>query len=150
MAKPPPRTDGESAKAAMLGIAGNVTGRDQWKDYDERYVTQRILRAIREAKGAAALAFFLIPFAVHAQNFTYKGVIVHQGTATKCIGPEVHAPPCLPEDVLHLIPIDRDDPFDAMRDIYRNVTNARGTWAEYDMRYVLERILRAIREAKAQ
>ena len=52
--------------------------------------------------------------------------------------------------VLHLIPIDRDDPFDALRDIYRNVTNARGTWAEYDMRYVLERILRAIREAKAQ
>ena len=97
MVKPPPRTDEEIARAAMQDIAGNVTGRDQWKDYDERYVTQRILRAIREAKGAAALAFFLIPFAVHAQNFTYKGVIVHQGTATKCIGPEVHAPPCLPE-----------------------------------------------------
>lgn len=52
------------------------------------------LRAIREAKGAAALAFFLIPFPAHAQNFTYKGVIVHQGTATKCIGPEVHARAC--------------------------------------------------------
>jgi hypothetical protein len=91
MAKPPPRTDEEIAKAAMLDIAGNVTGRDQWKDYDERYVTQRSLHAIREAKGVAALAFFLIPFAAHAQNFTYKGVIVHQGTATKCIGPEVHA-----------------------------------------------------------
>jgi hypothetical protein len=51
MVKPPPRTDEEIAKTAMLDIAGNVTGRDQWKDYDERYVTQRILRAIREAKG---------------------------------------------------------------------------------------------------
>ena len=99
MVKPPPRADEEIAKAAMLDIAGNVTGRDLWKDYDERYVRQCILRAIREAKGAAAPAFFLIPFAVHAQNFTYKGVIVHQGTANKCIGPEVHAPPCLPEDV---------------------------------------------------
>ena len=87
MVKPPPRTDEEIATAAMLDLAGNVAGHDQWKDYDERYVTQRILRAIREAKGAAALAFFLIPFAVHAPNFTYKGVIVHQGTATKCNRP---------------------------------------------------------------
>ena len=60
MVKPPPRADEEIAKAAMRDIAGNVTGRDQWKDYDERYVTQRIIRAIREAQGAAALAFFLI------------------------------------------------------------------------------------------
>ena len=56
----------------MQDIAGNVTGRDQWKDYDERYVTQRILRAIREAKGAAALAFLIIPFAVHARTSPIK------------------------------------------------------------------------------
>ncbi len=38
----------------------------------------------------------------------------------------------------------------AMQDIYTNVTGARGIWADYDMRYVLQRILRAIRETMAQ
>ena len=43
---------------------------------------------------------------------------------------------------------DEDIAAEAMRDIYGNVTNARGTWADYDIRYVLQRILRAIKEAK--
>ena len=37
---------------------------------------------------------------------------------------------------------------DAMREIYANVTGARGAWHEHDMRYVLQRILQAISEAK--
>jgi hypothetical protein len=36
----------------------------------------------------------------------------------------------------------------AMQDIYTNVTSARESWRDYDMRYALQRILRAIREAK--
>ena len=47
-----PRTDEEIAKAAMQDIRANVTGAaDHWKDYDEKYALDRILRAIREAKG---------------------------------------------------------------------------------------------------
>jgi hypothetical protein len=38
---------------------------------------------------------------------------------------------------------------DAMQDIYMNVTDARGIWRDYDLRYVLQRILRALREAKS-
>lgn len=37
---------------------------------------------------------------------------------------------------------------DAMRDIYANVTDARAIWKDYDLRYVTQRILRAIKDAK--
>jgi len=59
MAKPPPRTDEEIAKAAMRDIAGNVTGRDQWKDYDERYVTQRIFT--RDTRGQGRSGACILP-----------------------------------------------------------------------------------------
>jgi hypothetical protein len=36
-----------------------------------------------------------------------------------------------------------------MQDIYMNVTDARGIWRDYDLRYVLQCILRALREAKS-
>ena len=49
MAKPPPRTDEEIAKAAMLDIAGSLGS--TLPEYDQRYIFQRILWAIREAKG---------------------------------------------------------------------------------------------------
>jgi hypothetical protein len=48
MAKPPPRTDEEIAKAAMLDIAGSLGS--TLPEYDQRYIFQRILWAIREAK----------------------------------------------------------------------------------------------------
>lgn len=57
MGRPPFRVgpkpnDEEIAKAAMQDIRANVTdAADQWKPYDEKYVLERILRAIREAKG---------------------------------------------------------------------------------------------------
>ena len=74
MAKQPPKSDDEIATTAMRDIAGNVSGKDQWKDYDERYVLQRILRAIREAKGAAAvLALCILPLAAHAGTATCAG-----------------------------------------------------------------------------
>jgi len=46
-----PRTDEEIAKALMHDIRLNVGGKKIWADYDEKYVLERILRAIREAKG---------------------------------------------------------------------------------------------------
>ena len=53
MARPPEKSDEELAADAMRDIYANVTdARSTWKDYDLLYVTQRILRAIREAKGA--------------------------------------------------------------------------------------------------
>jgi hypothetical protein len=45
---------------------------------------------------------------------------------------------------------DEDIAAEAMKDIYANVTDARQSWRDYDMRYVVQRILRAIREAKEQ
>jgi hypothetical protein len=58
MAKQPPQSDEEIANAAMQDIYTNVTSaRESWRDYDMRYVLQRILRAIREAKSAAGLLF---------------------------------------------------------------------------------------------
>jgi hypothetical protein len=51
MVKPPPRSDEEIAAEAMRDIYANVTdARGTWRDYDMKYVTQRILRAIGEAK----------------------------------------------------------------------------------------------------
>ncbi len=44
------KSDEAIASEAMRDIGGNVSGKEQWRDYDERYVVQRILRAIREAK----------------------------------------------------------------------------------------------------
>ena len=38
---------------------------------------------------------------------------------------------------------------DAMQDIYMNVTDAPGIWRDYDLRYVLQCILRYLREAKS-
>src|SRR6478672_2826147 len=43
------------AGEAMRDIAGNVSGKAEWRDYDERYAVQHILRAIREAKGTPAI-----------------------------------------------------------------------------------------------
>ena len=94
MAQPPPRTDEEIARAAVHDIAGNVTGREPWREYDQRYVFQRILRAIREAKAAAALGCFLIPLAAQAQS-----------SFPRCIGPDqqnpgwVHDGPCKVTDI---------------------------------------------------
>jgi hypothetical protein len=52
-----PKTDEEIAHTAMHDIKANATGAaDQWKPYDERYVLQRILRAIREAKDVHPLS----------------------------------------------------------------------------------------------
>lgn len=51
MANTPPKSDEYIAGEATRDIAGKVSGRDQWRDHDERYVIQRILRAIRDAKG---------------------------------------------------------------------------------------------------
>jgi len=63
------KPDEQIADAAMKDIYANVTGaRGGWADYDMQYVIQRILRAIKEAKGAVALAVFLIPSAAHAQD----------------------------------------------------------------------------------
>ena len=82
----------------MQDIRANVTGAaDQWKPYDEKYVLDRILRAIREAKGAAAILLFLIPLAGHAQ--TYKGEAIHKIIIAYCIGNTLHAPPCATDDV---------------------------------------------------
>lgn len=58
MAKQPPQSDEDIANAAMQDIYTNVTSaRESWRDYDMRYVLQRIIRAIREAKSAAGLLF---------------------------------------------------------------------------------------------
>jgi hypothetical protein len=46
-----PKPDEQIAAEAMRDISRNVSGKDQWRDYDERYVTQRILRAIQQGKG---------------------------------------------------------------------------------------------------
>ena len=71
MAKQPPKSDEDIANAAMQDIYTNVTSaRESWRDYDMRYVLQRILRAIREAKGAVAIVLCLIPLAGHAQKTT--------------------------------------------------------------------------------
>ena len=81
-----PHTDEQIATDAMRDIYGNVTGaRGTWAEYDMRYVIQRILRAIREAKAAAALLLFLMPFAAHAQ----------------CIGADyrLHPEPCKATDI---------------------------------------------------
>jgi hypothetical protein len=57
MGRPPFRvgpkpSEEEIAKAAMQDIRANVTGAaDHWKDYDEKYALDRILRAVRETKG---------------------------------------------------------------------------------------------------
>ena len=51
MAKQPPKSDEDIANAAMQDIYTNVTSaRESWRDYDMRYVLQRIIRAIHEAK----------------------------------------------------------------------------------------------------
>jgi len=57
------------AAEAMRDIYGNVTGaRQSWRDHDMRYVLQRILRAIKEAKRAVAVAVLLISPAAQAQD----------------------------------------------------------------------------------
>jgi hypothetical protein len=45
---------------------------------------------------------------------------------------------------------DEDIAAEAMRDIYGNITDARRTWHEYDLRYTMQRILRAIKQAKGE
>ena len=51
MAKQPPQSDEDIANAAMQDIYTNVTSaKRMMRDYDMRYVLQRIIRAIREAK----------------------------------------------------------------------------------------------------
>jgi hypothetical protein len=79
----------------MKDIYANVTGaRGDWADYDMRYVQRRILRAIKEAKGTAVLALFMLPLAAHAQ----------------CVGPDrsqldwVHESPCKPADIGYIEP----------------------------------------------
>jgi hypothetical protein len=45
--------DEKAAAEAAHDIMANVTGGDVWRDYDEKYVRSRILRAIREVSGKA-------------------------------------------------------------------------------------------------
>jgi len=72
MAKQPPKSNEDITNATMQDIKVNATGSsDQFPAYDERYVLQRILRAIREARGAVVLALcILLPFAAHAGTVT--------------------------------------------------------------------------------
>ena len=113
MAKQPPKSDEDIANAAMQDIYTNVTSaRESWRDYDMRYVLQRILRAIREAKGAVAIVLCLIPLAGHAQNYDYTlpdGSIVHRHVLapTQCLRVGIepthgfdwqHDGPCGPAD----------------------------------------------------
>jgi hypothetical protein len=100
MARPPfrtdpnraePKADEDIATTATHDIKANGTGAaDQWQPYDEKYVRERILRAIRQAKGAAAIALCLIPLSGHAQNYDYTlpdGSVVHRHVLapTQCL-----------------------------------------------------------------
>jgi hypothetical protein len=73
MAKQPPKSDDEIAKAALDDIQGNIHVLKTLAEYDQRYVLQRILRAIREAKGAVVLTLCILPFAAHAGTVTCAG-----------------------------------------------------------------------------
>ena len=46
--------DEKASAEAAHDIMANVTGGDTWREYDEKYVRQRILRAIREVGGKAS------------------------------------------------------------------------------------------------
>jgi hypothetical protein len=112
MPKPTLRSDENIAKAALDDIQGNIHALKTLADYDQRYVLQRILRAIREAKGAVSIALCLIPLAGHAQNYNYTlpdGSVVyrHVLAPTQClrVGIEpthgfdwTHDGPCGPAD----------------------------------------------------
>jgi hypothetical protein len=47
--------DEKAAAAAARDIMANVTGGQDWRDYDEQYVMIRVLRAIGEATKADPL-----------------------------------------------------------------------------------------------
>jgi hypothetical protein len=56
MAKQPPKSDEEDAKAALEDLKANLGLPKTLAEYDQRYIVQRILRAIWEAKDVHPLS----------------------------------------------------------------------------------------------
>ncbi len=50
MDEKPLTPDEKAAAAATHDIMANVTGGREWREYDEKYVRTRIVRAIKEVK----------------------------------------------------------------------------------------------------
>jgi hypothetical protein len=76
-----PMTPEEKAAAdGARDIAANVTDGRNWKEYDEKYVRTRILRAIREVAGKAGAvtvaAAMLCP--AQARDYELNGATVHR------------------------------------------------------------------------
>jgi hypothetical protein len=59
MGNPPLTPDEKAAADATRDIMFNVTDGRNWHDYDEKYVRDRIMRAIRDAAKATAIAVCL-------------------------------------------------------------------------------------------
>jgi hypothetical protein len=96
-----PHTDEQIATDAMRDIYGNVTdARTSWRDYDLRYVTQRILRAYQGGEGRmkriGIAVLLLTGLYAEAQLWACKAA-----TGQQCIGqdPRVHDRPCKETDI---------------------------------------------------